>query len=104
MSLTLSEEATVPSHKTMWAKTGFYLAASYVTSLRGPEGRTLAGLGSHVESTKFIAGIHRHRASRKDIRRNSSARPIVTLCSCYIIWGRLENVDGLMPVSKSRGG
>jgi hypothetical protein len=41
MCLTLSEEATVPAQKRMWVKTGFYLAAFYVTSLRGPEGHFL---------------------------------------------------------------
>jgi hypothetical protein len=41
MWLTLSEKATVPAQNIMWVKTGFYLAASYVTSLRGPEGRLL---------------------------------------------------------------
>jgi hypothetical protein len=38
MCLTLSEEATVPAQKRMRVKTGFYLDASYATSLRGPEG------------------------------------------------------------------
>jgi hypothetical protein len=41
MCLILSEEAKVPAQKRTWVKTGFYLAASYVTSLRGPEGRLL---------------------------------------------------------------
>jgi hypothetical protein len=41
MCLTLSEETTVPAQKRMRVKTGFYLDAPYVTSLRGPEGRLL---------------------------------------------------------------
>jgi hypothetical protein len=41
MCLSLSDEALAPTHKRLWVKLGFYLAASYVTSLRGPEGRLL---------------------------------------------------------------
>jgi hypothetical protein len=57
MCLSLSDEALVPTQKRLWVKLGFYLAASYVTSLRGPEGRLMdlegmwAQKGVHPDST-----------------------------------------------------
>jgi hypothetical protein len=57
MCLSLSDEALALTQKRLWVKVGFYLAASYVTSLRGPEGRLLdlegmwAQKGVHLDST-----------------------------------------------------
>jgi hypothetical protein len=65
---------------------------------------TFAGLGGRVESMAFVPGIHSDRTSSKSQRRNISARPLVYVCSCEVIWYRLKNVDGLVPVSESRGG
>jgi hypothetical protein len=53
----LSDEALFPTQKRLWVKLGFYLAALYVTPLRGPEGRLLdlegmwAQQGVHLDST-----------------------------------------------------
>jgi hypothetical protein len=60
MCLSLSDEALVPTQKRLWVKLDFYLAASYVTSLRGPEGRLLdlegmwAQKGVHPDSTVLV--------------------------------------------------
>jgi hypothetical protein len=57
MCLSLSDKALAPTQKRLWVKLGFNLAASYVTSLRGPEGRLLdlegmwAQKGVHLDST-----------------------------------------------------
>jgi hypothetical protein len=58
MCLSLSD---VPTLKGLWVKLGFYLAASYVTSLRGPEGCLLdlegmwAQKGVRPDSTVLLA-------------------------------------------------
>jgi hypothetical protein len=62
MCLSLSDEALALTQKQLWVKLGFYLAASYVTSLRGPEGRLLdlegmwAQKGVHLDST--VLALH----------------------------------------------
>jgi hypothetical protein len=57
MCLSLSDEALAPTQKRIWFKLGFYLAASYVTSLLVAEGRLLdlegmwAQKGVNLDST-----------------------------------------------------
>jgi hypothetical protein len=57
MCLSLSDEALASTQKRIWVKLGFYLAALYETSFRGPKGRLLdlegmwAQKGVHLDST-----------------------------------------------------
>jgi hypothetical protein len=72
MCLSLSEEALLQTQKRLWVKLGFYLAASYVTSLRGPEGRLL-----DLEGTWAQKGVYLYStvlALRGKVKRETASR------------------------------
>jgi hypothetical protein len=78
MYLIVFEEAMVPSLKRAWVKAGFYLAASYITSLRGPEGRLL-----DLESMWSQRNLHPTStviALRGNIKGETSARAHLLPC------------------------
>jgi hypothetical protein len=106
MCLSLSDEALVPTQKRLWVNLGFYLAASYVTSLRGPEGRVL-----DLEGMWAQKGVHQYStvlALRGKVKGETASRahllPFLHITSYGInlkywmnmCWWQTKKKDALM--------